>query len=192
SATELAEYARLKAAQASATTQSAAQPEADAENTQVIFAGPVELKGRENIRITGAANVQNNWLYVAGDLIDQETGLVQQFDLPLESYSGVEEGESWSEGSSEQSTYVPALPEGRYTIRLEAQWEKWNQPAPPQVSIRIEQGVPRIVNIVLVLVALSIVPLLVLFWHFRFERRRWADSAFNPYDSGESSDGDDE
>lgn len=185
SATELAEYARLKAAQASATAQSATQPEADAENTQVIFAGPVELKGRENIRITGAANVQNNWVYVAGDLIDESTGLVQQFDLPLESYNGVEDGEAWSEGASEQSTYVPALPAGRYMMRLEAQWEKWNQTTPPQFTIRIEQGVPRIVNIVLVLVALSIIPLLVLFWHFSFERRRWADSAFNPYDSGE-------
>ncbi len=173
-------------------TTAPADGDADAENTQVIFAGPLELKGRQNIRITGAANVQNNWLYVAGDLIDQETGLVQQFDLPLESYSGVEEGESWSEGDSEQSTYVPALPEGRYTIRLEAQWEKWNQTVPPQVSIRIEQGVPRIINIVLVLVALSILPLLVAIWHFSFERRRWADSSFNPYDSGsESSDDDD-
>jgi hypothetical protein len=191
SATELAEYARLKAAQASATTNAApseADPDA-AENTQVIFAGPVELKGRENVRITGAANVQNNWLYVAGDLINEETGLVQQFDLPLESYSGVEDGESWSEGASEQSTYVPALPEGRYTIRFEAQWEKWNQTAPPQFVVRIEQGVPRLINLVLALIALSILPLLVAFWHFSFERRRWADSAFNPYNSG--GDGDD-
>ncbi|HYH87311.1 MAG TPA: DUF4178 domain-containing protein, partial [Pyrinomonadaceae bacterium] len=144
SATELAEYARLKAAQASATTLNSGPTEADGEteSTQIIFAGPVELKGRENIRITGAANVQNNWLYVAGDLINEETGVVQQFDLPMESYSGVEDGESWSEGSSEQTTYVPALPEGRYMIRLEAQWEKWNQTAPPQFIVRVEQGVP--------------------------------------------------
>jgi DNA-directed RNA polymerase subunit RPC12/RpoP len=195
SATELAEYARLKAAQASATNLNAAPTEADpdaVENTQVIFAGPVVLKGRENIRITGTSNPVNNWLYVAGDLINEETGLVQQFDLPMESYSGVEDGESWSEGDREQSVYVPALPEGRYTLRLEAQWEKWNQIEPPQFNVRVEQGVPRLVNIVLVLIALSIVPLLVAFRHFTFESRRWADSSFSSSQSGGSSDSDDE
>ena len=192
SATELAEYARLKAAQASATAANAAEADPDAaENTQVIFAGPVDLKGRENLRITGAANVQNNWLYVAGDLINEETGLVQQFDLPMESYSGVEDGESWSEGSSEQSTYMPALPEGRYMIRFEAQWEKWNQAVPPQFAVRVEQGVPRFINLLLVLIALSILPILVAIRQFSFERRRWADSAFNPYSTGDDNGSDD-
>ena len=149
------------------------------------------MKGRQNIRITGAANAVNNWLYVAGDLIDEGTGLVQQFDQTMESYSGVEDGESWSEGSNEQTVYVPALPEGRYTIRLEAQWEKWIQTDPPQFNVRVEQGVPRLLNLLLVLIALSIVPLLVAVRHFGFERRRWADSAFNPYSTGDGNDSDD-
>lgn len=173
---------------AAVTTPNAAPPEADpdaAENTQVIFAGPIELKERRNIRIKGEANVQNNWVYVAGDLIkDDDSGLVQQFDLPVEYYFGVEDGESWSEGASEQTVYLPALPEGRYTMRLEAQWEKWNQAVPPQFTIRVEQGVPRLADLFFVLIALSIVPVLVAIRHFSFERRRWADSAFNPYNSG--------
>jgi DNA-directed RNA polymerase subunit RPC12/RpoP len=194
SASELVEYERLKAAQASAARLNAAPPTTDdngSEKTQVIFTEPIQLRGRRNIRITGTANVQNNWLYVAGDLIDEQTGLVQQFDLPMESYSGVEDGEAWSEGDREQAAYLPALPEGRYTMRLEAQWENWNQPAPPQFSVRVEQGVPRIINLLFVLAALSIVPLLFAWRHFSFERRRWADSAFNPYGSGGSSGDDD-
>jgi DNA-directed RNA polymerase subunit RPC12/RpoP len=172
----------------------AAQPpvESDAENTQVIFTEAFELKGRRNIRVTGTANVENNWLYIAGDLINEETGLVQQFDLPMEYYYGVEDGESWSEGDREQTVYLPALPEGRYTMRLEAQWEKWNQAAPPQVSVRVEQGVPRLLNLLFVLIALSVVPLLVAWRHFNFERRRWADSALNPYDSGDGDGGSDD
>ena len=190
-ASELSEYERLKAAQASAAQFNAA--EADAENTQFFFSQPFELKGRRNIRINGKANAENNWLYVAGDLINEETGLVQQFDLPMEYYYGVEDGESWSEGDREQAVYLPALPEGRYTMRLEAQWEKWNQAAPPQFTITVEQGVPRLLNLLLVLIALSVVPLLAAWRHFGFERRRWADSAFNPYDNGDDggSDSDD-
>src|SRR5215213_115484 len=159
------------------------------EKTQVIFTDPLELHGGRNIRVTGSANVDNNWLYVAGDLVDEETGLVQSFDLPMESYSGVEDGESWSEGDREQTVYLPALPEGRYTMRLEAQWENWNQAAPPQLTVKVEQGVPRLMNMILLLVALSILPVLAAIRHFGFERRRWADSAFNPYAASGGDDG---
>ena len=164
------------------------------EKTQVIFTDPIELRGGRNIRVTGAANVDNNWLYVAGDLINEETGLVQEFELPIEYYYGVEDGESWSEGDREQVAYLPAVPDGRYTMRLEAQWENWNQPAPPQLNVRVEQGVPRLMNLILLLVGLSVIPLLAAFRHFSFERRRWADSAFNPYDAsgGGDSSGDDD
>jgi hypothetical protein len=172
-------------------TPEAAQAAQDAaENgntkTQVIFTDPLPLRGRRNISVTGRANVDNNWLYVEGDLINEQTGLIQQFELPIEYYYGVEDGESWSEGDREQTVYLPALPEGKYTMRLEAQWENWNQPAPPQVSIKVEQGVPRFANLLIIIVVLSVIPVLFAFRHFSFERRRWADSAFNPYESTSS------
>jgi len=155
------------------------------EGTQVIFTDAFELRGRQNVRVSGATNVDNNWLYVAGDLINEETGLIQQFDLPIEYYYGVEDGESWTEGGKADDVTLPALPAGRYTLRLEAQWENWNQTVPPQLSVRVEQGVPRVLNLILLLVGLSVVPFLVMLWHFSFEKRRWADSAFNPYEGSE-------
>lgn len=160
------------------------------ENTQVIFGQAFQLKGRENIRVSGFANADNNWVYVEGDLINEETGLVQSFELPIEYYYGTDDGESWSEGGRDQTVYLSALPAGTYTMRLEAQWEKWNQSVPPQLTVRVEQGEPRVLNLLLTLIALSIVPVIVAIRHFNFERRRWADSAFNPYESSESSGGD--
>jgi hypothetical protein len=70
-------------------------------------------------------------------------------------------------------------------MRLEAQWDK----LPPQLGIRVEQGVPRVLNLFLALVALSVIPVIVLFSHYRFEKRRWEDSAFN---TNETADDDDE
>ncbi|HEX6182720.1 MAG TPA: DUF4178 domain-containing protein [Pyrinomonadaceae bacterium] len=194
SAAEIQEEVRRRIAQAQAAAQAAQAASADAgtEKTQVIFTEPLELAGGRNVRVTGRANADNNWLYVAGDLIDEQTGLVQQFDLPMEYYHGVDGGESWSEGSAEQTDYLPALPEGRYTMRLEAQWENWNQAAPPQIRVRVEQGVPRLLNLLLVLIALSLIPLVAAWRHFSFERRRWADSAFNPYQSSDGDDGGDD
>jgi hypothetical protein len=171
--------------------QAATRSAAGSEGSQVIFTDSFELRGRQNIRVSGTSNVDNNWLYVAGDLINEDSGLVQQFMLPIEFYSGVEGGESWSEGGKSDSATLPALPAGRYTMRLEAQWENWNQPVPPQLSVRVEQGVPRVVNLILALVAISIIPFFVMLWHFSFERRRWADSAFSPYSAGDDDSSDD-
>ena len=127
-------------------------------------------------------------MFVGGDLINEETGLVQQFDMPVEYYSGVEDGESWTEGGPEQNEYISALPGGRYVMRLEAQWEDWKTPTAPLLQVRVEQGVTRGLNFFLALLAISLIPVVVIFLHIGFERRRWADSAFNPYDG---SDGDD-
>jgi len=150
------------------------------EGMQVIFTEEFQLDGRRNLRVSGSANVSNNWLYVAGDLINEETGLVQQFELPIEYYFGTDGGESWSEGGTQDSAYLSSLPAGRYTMRLEAQWENWNQPAPPQLTVKVEQGVPRFLNLLLLLLALSVIPVFVAIRHASFEGSRWKDSEFKP------------
>jgi hypothetical protein len=161
------------------------------EGTQVVFSDAFELQGGKNLKVTGVGNVSNNWLYVAGDLINEETGLVQSFDLPIEYYFGTEGGENWSEGGHEETAYISALPAGRYTMRLEAQWEKWNQAVPPKLTVRVEQGVVRLLNLALALVALAVVPVFVAIRHASFESKRWADSAFSPSGAGDAG-GDDE
>jgi hypothetical protein len=63
----------------------------------------------------------------------------------------------------------------------EAQWEKWQQPA--TVTVRIDQGVPRILHLFLVMVFVSIMPVFVVLRHFGFEKKRWADSDYSPFGS---------
>ena len=159
----------------------ALEPVASAEGTQVIFSEPFQMKGRQNIRVTARSNVDNSWLYVEGDLIDDATGEVQSFSMPVEYYHGVDDGESWSEGSQDPSIHLSAMPAGQYMLRLEAQWEKWQQPA--TVTVRIDQGVPRILHLFLVMVFVSIMPVFVVLRHFGFEKKRWADSDYSPFGS---------
>ncbi len=125
-----------------------------------------------------------------GDLINEETGLVEGFELPISLYSGVEDGESWSEGSGSTGATVGTIPAGRYILRLEAQWgDAWQRPA--SVNVRVRQGTPRIALWIFTLVMLSVFPLLMAIYHYSFERRRWSNSDFNPYETSGSS-GDDE
>ena len=158
------------------------QPLKSSDDSQVIFADPFDLKGDQNIRITVSSNVSNSWLYVEGDLIDESTGLVQAFSAPVEYYFGSDSDGSWSEGGESTDVHLSALPDGKYALRLEAGWEKWQTPA--TLSIRIEQGVPRVAHLLLALVLISVVPLIVVVYHIKFEHNRWKDSDYGPHGSG--------
>jgi hypothetical protein len=158
-------------------------PLQNSQATQVVFSDPFQLVARRNIRVRATAPANNSWLYVAGDFINEDTGLVQTFELPIEYYYGVEDGESWTEGSQNASTHLSALPAGKYTLRLEAQWgPQFNQPA--NLSLTIDQGHTSGFNFLVALIVISIIPILIGFWQLNFERRRWSESMF----SGSSDD----
>jgi hypothetical protein len=156
------------------------------DGTQVFFSEPFQLDGRRNIRIVGDSPVQNTWVYLEGDLINDETGVVQSFPIDISYYQGVEDGESWTEGGQEDSAYTSSLPAGRYLLRLEGQWERWQQPA--TVSVKVEQNVMRGFNLLIALIILSIGPIAMAIYHIRFEHKRWSESMF----SGGDDSGDDE
>ncbi len=156
-------------------------PLPNAEGTQVFFSEPFDLAGRRNIRISAESPVENSWVYLEGDLINDETGLVQSFPIEISYYYGVDEGESWSEGDRKDSAFTSAMPAGRYILRFEGQWEKWQQPAP--VSVKVEQNVANGFNFLLTLLALSIIPVIMVFYHISFERKRWSESMFGGGDN---------
>ena len=162
------------------------QPLPNEDATQVFFSQPFDLAARRNIRITGQSPVDNTWVYLEGDLINDDTGVVQSFPIDISYYHGVEDGEAWTEGAQNDSAYTSAMPAGKYVLRLEGQWEHWQQPA--TVSIKVEQNVLHGFNLLAALIAISVIPLLMAFYHIKFERRRWSESMFT--ESG--SDGDDD
>ncbi|HLM24275.1 MAG TPA: DUF4178 domain-containing protein, partial [Pyrinomonadaceae bacterium] len=147
------------------------------DGTQVSFSEPFQLEGRRNIEIVGESPVQNTWVYLEGDLINDETGVVQSFPIDISYYQGVEDGESWSEGRQNDSAYTSSMPAGRYVLRLEGQWERWQQPA--VVTVKIEQNVTRGFNLLIALIILSIGPIAMLIYHVSFEHKRWSESMFS-------------
>lgn len=144
------------------------------EEGQTIFADAVPLIAGENIQIEASTTTQNFWLWVDGDLVEEQTGLVQGFSMPVEYYAGVEDGESWSEGSRSSAAYLQPLAAGQYTMRLQVYSDPKNPPL--QLHVRVRQGVPRWAHWFWALVAVSAMPLGVLIYHITFESRRWRDS----------------
>ena len=51
---------------------------------------------------------------------------------------------------------------------------------PTTMSVRVEEAAPRLSYFLWLLLALSIVPLITIFCHIRFEAARWEDSNYQP------------
>jgi hypothetical protein len=161
-------------------------PLANAQASQIAFSQPFELKANRNVEIAVNAPVSNSGVDIDVDLINEQNNEVESVPLTVEYYSGVEGGESWSEGSTSNSATLSSLPGGKYTLRVEGNWApNWQQPQ--QVNVTVSQNVTRGVNFCCAFVLLSIVPILALLWQIVFEQRRWSESMFAP-ETSESSD----
>ncbi len=157
------------------------EPVKSNEATAVFFSEPFEMKGDGNVEVTLSAPVDNTWVYVQGDLINNETGLVQEFDAPLEYYSGVDDGESWSEGSRDKVLSFPKLPAGNYSLRVETQWEQYQSPV--RVSVQVKEDVPDFGLFFLAFLGISLIPFITLIRNYAFDVRRWKTSDYSPYSS---------
>jgi len=161
-------------------------PLTGSDGSQVVFSEPFQLYGRRNIAVTLTAPVDQSWLYVEGDLINESTGLVQSFTSSVEYYHGHDSDGSWSEGDRAPRVLLRPLPAGTYTMRLECQWEHWNQPL--AVDARVEQGVTNLTHLLVVLGVISLFPILGLLYRLRFEKRRWSQSDYAPVWAREQGD----
>jgi Domain of unknown function (DUF4178) len=168
------------------TSALAAKPEPD----KVFFSQPFKLSGGKNLLIEAFSRVDNQWVYVQGDVVNETTGEVQSFELPVEYYHGVDGGESWSEGSNERHIYLSAMPAGTYTMRIEAQWDA--NASPPPLHVVVKEGVFHWSHFCLAFLALSLIPLIATIMRLRFESERWKESAFSPFPKGSTSDDDDD
>jgi predicted RNA-binding Zn-ribbon protein involved in translation (DUF1610 family) len=164
--------------------------ETKAEASRVLFSKPFELSGRHNVRVSAAMNASNTWAYVGADLVNEGTGKLDSFDLPLEYYTGRDSDGDWSEGNKRRSVYLRAPEKGRYVLRLESNWPRENGPTSLKVEVR--EGVVRLPHFILAFLFITFPAVMVLIWKWNFEVRRWKESDFNPYASVSTSDDDEE
>ncbi|HSK00677.1 MAG TPA: DUF4178 domain-containing protein [Kofleriaceae bacterium] len=139
----------------------------------ITFTDKFRLEGGKNIEIELAAGLSNSWAYVAIDLVNEQTGGIVAFDKNLERYSGVTDGESWSEGSSSASQVLGPLEAGEYVMRVES---VHGSPHPVVLALAVRQDVFR-ARYWLVAALLLGIPFGVIALHaFHFRKQRWENS----------------
>jgi DNA-directed RNA polymerase subunit RPC12/RpoP len=159
-------------------------------NARIIFTEPFTLAGQYNVEVEADANVNNSWMYVVADLVNDASGARQTFELPFEFYSGVEGGESWKEGTRNRTVHLSRPDAGAHVLRFETQWEQGR--VPPLLRVTVREGVFRWLYFLLALVAISILPAYSVLRRFAFEGARWKESSYSPYGQAIGDDDDEE
>jgi len=151
-------------------------PMANATTPQVAFGQPFELKANRNVKISASAPVNNSFVELDVDLINEQSQEVESVTVPIEYYTGTDSDGAWTEGSPSQDAPLSSLPGGEYPLRVEGTWQNSTQAMP--VGVRVEQNVVRGVNFICALIILAIVPIVGIFRKIFFESARWKDSMF--------------
>ncbi|MCX6546312.1 MAG: DUF4178 domain-containing protein [Acidobacteria bacterium] len=155
------------------------------ERGKALVTEPFELTGhRSNVMVETTADLSNKWIYLSMALINLDSGQAYDFGREVSYYSGVEGGESWSEGGRSDRAILPSVRAGQYYLRIEPESD-----APPiNYAVKVVRDVPRLWFLPVALVALSIYPLLFWIRSRSFETQRWAESDDAPVSSGGSDD----
>jgi Domain of unknown function (DUF4178) len=156
------------------------------------FVTPVfELDGRPSaVRVETTADVDNQWVGVGYALVNEDTGQTYEFAREVSYYHGVDQGESWSEGSRADGVTLSRIPPGRYFLRVEPESDRAGRLL--HYRVRVIRDVATSSWFLVALVLLVLPPIASTWRSASFERQRWAESDHAPGDSSRDGDGDDE
>jgi hypothetical protein len=154
-----------------------------------IVSEPFQLTGGTgNVKIDLDAMVDNAWLSVDGDLVDEKTGKTYPFDQTVEYYHGYTDGESWSEGGHSKERLLSSIPDGTYHLNMElsapGNWDGSAYTKPfneMPFIVTVYRKVTTLANFFWIFLFISIFPVIAFFKASSFELGRWADSDYSPY-----------
>lgn len=99
--------------------------------------------GTSNLEVTMSAPVQNNWIEIQSDLVNDDNGETQDFEQGVEFYSGYDSDGYWSEGNQTNELVLSSIPEGKYHLNIEA-----SGPALPTIAAPSIEEIVTSVNAV--------------------------------------------
>ncbi|HEY5924650.1 MAG TPA: DUF4178 domain-containing protein, partial [Kofleriaceae bacterium] len=152
--------------------EGAAVPDENPPN--IFFSEPFTLDSGKNVELGFRASLSNNWAFVVASLVNVASGDVISVDATMEYYSGVEDGDSWSEGKEHDAEVVGPVPAGEYVLRLEMSHGAASGEVP--LTIRVRQGVFRGIYLGYAIGLLGLPFLILGIASYSTERRRWSNS----------------
>lgn len=124
------------------------------------------------------SGVSNNWLEATTVLVNEKTNQTWEVNAGIEYYSGVEGGESWSEGSMTTEVLLSEIPAGMYHLNV---YPASGDPLRDKMSISVTVNHVLWRNLFCYALLLIIVPFFSYLARAAFEKKRWWNSNYSPY-----------
>ncbi|MBZ5612005.1 MAG: DUF4178 domain-containing protein [Acidobacteriia bacterium] len=156
-------------------------------STEAAFVTPTfELTGRDSsVEVGIHTDLDNNWIYFSFALINEDSGQAYDFGREV-SYYHDSDG---TEGGRNNSVVIPAVPAGKYYLRVEPETSPSAAAVGYQLAVR--RDVPTYTLFWIAAALLLIPPILKSVRSAGFETRRWRESDYAPAASSDSGGGDD-
>jgi hypothetical protein len=145
-------------------------------SSKPIVTSSFEVNGPTALTFDMTSTIDNQWVELAVNLINEQSGRAYEFTKTLEYYSGLESGESWSEGSRDDQAILGRIPSGRYHLNIYPATEAGRITS---FSITVKQTSMLWGNIILMILVLAVYPLILYWRRIWFESRRWMNSDFS-------------
>jgi len=142
------------------------------------------------VEIASDASITNNWLGLNMTLVNKDTGQAWQNARELSRYEGVDDGESWSEGSRSDDFVLQDLPPGTYVLAIDHDMD----PRSPPIStkITVARTGARWSSLLVLVALLSLFPIWTRWRIRKFEVQRWDESDHPMVTASSSSDDSDD
>ncbi len=123
------------------------------------------------------APLSNSWMALQVALVDASDKVVQEMEADISYYSGVEGGESWSEGSRTSTTYGKAPPPGTYRLLFKAAGGSGNsgRARGEPLQVALVQGLLLSRYFLGLFIISLLFPVFEYLRRRMFETRRWAE-----------------
>jgi hypothetical protein len=145
----------------------------------IVTASFTLLPASSNVKISISAPVVNSWFEAAITMVNDKTGKEYEIEKGVEYYFGVSEGESWSEGDTNQEAVISSVPKGTYHLNILA--SSGGAITVNNFNVVVKNDVPMWRNFLIVVLIAALFPLIQWLRNQIFERRRWNSSPYNPY-----------
>ena len=141
------------------------------------FSEPFEVKKAVPLEVkVMAPGLSNNWLGVSIDLVNEKTNEVIAVYAEPSYYSGTTDGESWSEGSNEQTKSTDVVEAGTYVLRTTPTFEP-SRATDYGVTVSADDGAGLACPFFM-FIMLLLAPLYFSLRANGFETAKWNDAVF--------------
>ncbi|UYZ64961.1 DUF4178 domain-containing protein [Hymenobacter weizhouensis] len=144
----------------------------------VVVSPSFTVPGNGALSIDLWADVNNDWVELPFTVVNEQTGQFFEVTRGMEYYSGVEGGESWSEGSKDADALLNSVPAGRYHLNFYPAASDANA-TPIRFRATVMAQASFGSNAVLALLLLLLYPGILWWRRAAHEQGRWEQSDYS-------------